>query len=150
MVWQILVEEDVKPKRDSSGKLALDDRMISILQGYRVSFTLLPLPSKKTDSQPSQKKDRQAPQGKGPSKVIQTWNKPKGQGKKGGKSKMRVPPHIYKLGGVAADPEGKPLCFAYNSAEGCKDAAAGARCKRGWHLCAKCFQKHPIHEHEMQ
>ena len=151
MVWQILVEGDVKPKRDAAGKLALDAKLITILQGYRVSFTLLPLPAKKNESQPSQKKERPpAHQGKGAAKVIQSWSKPQGQGKKGGKTKMRVPPHIYKLGGVASDPEGKPLCFAFNSAEGCKEAAAGARCKRGWHLCAKCFQTHAIHEHEMQ
>jgi hypothetical protein len=43
---------------------------------------------------------------------------------------------------------GEPLCFNYNL-RGCPNAAAGARCPRGWHLCAEpgCQKPHPLTEH---
>ena len=37
--------------------------------------------------------------------------------------------------------------FAYNIG-GCGDAADGAKCKRGLHVCAKCFGLHSIQNHE--
>ena len=78
-----------------------------------------------------------------------TWNKPKG-GKKGfgkGKFSSRVPASIHKLGGCSHDPDGNPICYPYNC-DGCSDAADGARCKRGMHVCAKCFGLHSIVDHD--
>ena len=37
-VWQMLLEEGVQPKRDESGELALDVKLMESLQSYRVSF----------------------------------------------------------------------------------------------------------------
>ena len=58
LVWQSLLEEGVQPKRDESGALALDTKLLSTLQSYRVSFSLLPLISKKEPAVPSPKKPK--------------------------------------------------------------------------------------------
>ena len=43
---------------------------------------------------------------------------------------------------------GEPICFNFNL-RGCPNAAAGAKCPRGWHLCAEtgCQKPHPLTEH---
>ena len=147
-VFQRLLEQDVKPKRDQDGECALDKKLMEALESYQVSFTLLPLAAKR-ESQPSGPKKIKpaAGNGKGAHSVQQPmWNK-KG-GKKGAKGKQRVPPTIYKMGGTAADPEGRPICFAYNSESGCTESVAeGARCGRGFHICAKCYKTHSIMHH---
>ena len=38
LVWQMLLEEGVQPKRDEMGVLALDAKLMESLQSYRVSF----------------------------------------------------------------------------------------------------------------
>eukprot|EP00435_Cladocopium_sp_Y103_P072222 s295_g39.t1 len=150
LVWQALLEEGVRPKRDEAGVLALDEKLLDTLQSYRVSFSLLPLVSRATASTSGPKKPKASNSdtgGKGNVHAVQKpWIKNKG-GKKGSKGKPRVPHHIFKLGGTAANPEGEPICFAYNSEGGCKGAAEGAKCGRGLHVCAKCYNVHPIHQH---
>ena len=149
LVWQILIEEGVRPKRDEAGVLSLDKRMLEVLESYRVSFSMLPLLAKKDtgNGSPTKKPKPAQPGGKGsPPGVNKPWLKSKG-GKKGAKSKQRVPAHIFKLGGTAANPEGEPICFGYNSEGGCADAADGARCRRGLHVCSKCYATHSILKH---
>ena len=145
-VFQRLLEQDIKPKRSPDGECALDAELMKALESYQVSFTLLPLAAKK-ESQPIGKKTKPTGQGKGAFNVQQPiWNK-KG-GKKGAKGKQRVPPTIYKMGGSANDADGRPICFAYNSEAGCSESVAeGARCSRGFHVCAKCFKVHSILQH---
>ena len=148
-VFQRLLEQDVKPKRDAAGECALDEKLMQALESYQVSFALLPLAAKR-ESQPSQPKkpgNGKPGNGKGGYNVQQPmWNK-KG-GKKGAKGKQRVPPTIYKMGGTATDADGRPICFAYNSEGGCSESVAeGARCSRGFHICAKCFRVHSILQH---
>ena len=41
-------------------------------------------------------------------------------------------------------PQDKPICFGYNRGL-CKFAADGKRCKRGFHVCLKCFRLQPFH-----
>ena len=118
------------------------------LESYQVSFTLLPLAAKREPQPSNLKKPKPGiSHGKGNFSVQQPmWNK-KG-GKKGAKSKQRVPPSIFKLGGTASDADGRPICFAYNSETGCTETVAeGARCNRGFHICAKCYRVHPIMQH---
>jgi hypothetical protein len=150
LVWQALLEEGVQPKRDDAGVLALDTKLLSTLESYRVSFSLLPLIAKKDGPGNIQKKNKpQQPwtNGKGAVSATQKpWLKQKG-GKKGGKSKQRVPSHIFKLGGTASNPEGEPICFGFNSEGGCSEAADGAKCRRGLHICSKCYSSHSIMQH---
>ena len=121
LVWQSLLEEGVCPKRDSTGTLALDNKLMDTLQSYRVSFTLLPLLAKKENAAPSVQTVKPQPgaSGKGGSNgggsygMHKPWLKSKG-GKKGSKGKVRVPNHIFKLGGTSSNPSGDPICFGYN------------------------------------
>ena len=150
-VWQMLLEEGVRPKRDDAGVLALDSKLMDCLQSYRVSFSLLPLIAKKENppqSSGNTGKPSGSQGGKGAAAQVQKhWVKPKG-GKKGGKGKIRVPHHIFKLGGTASNPAGEPICFGYNSSSGCSEAADGSKCRRGLHICSKCYGLHGIQKHE--
>ena len=147
----MLLEESVRPKRDDVGVLALDSKLMDSLQSYRVSFSLLPLIAKKENPHQSSSntgKPSGNQGGKGASVQVQKhWVKPKG-GKKGGKGKIRVPHHIFKLGGTASNPAGEAICFGYNSSSGCSEAADGSKCRRGLHICAKCYGLHGIQKHE--
>ena len=150
VVWQMILEEGTQPKRDEAGELALDGKLMECLHSYRVSFALLPLSAKKDNvaNNPKAAKPSQNQGGKGFSQPVQKpWLKQKG-GKKGGKGKVRVPNHIFKLGGTSSNPAGEPICFGYNSASGCSEAADGAKCRRGLHVCAKCYGLHGIQKHE--
>ena len=46
-VWAKLLEEGVKPRRDSDGTLPVDVGLMKALESYAVSFSLLPLPQQK-------------------------------------------------------------------------------------------------------
>ena len=149
-VWQMMLEEGVQPKRDETGTLALDSKLMESLQSYRVSFSLLPLIAKKepANSPTKSTKTHVSHGGKGSNFQVQKpWIKQKG-GKKGGKGKVRVPTHIFKLGGTASNPAGEAICFGFNSSSGCSEAADGAKCRRGLHICAKCYGAHGIQKHE--
>lgn len=69
--------------------------------------------------------------------------KSKAQGKGGSKGNFKL--MADKMKNL---PNGEPICFNFNI-RGCPDAAAGARCNRGWHLCAEpgCQQKHAMINH---
>ena len=70
------------------------------------------------------------PKGKGPGK---------GKGKKGkGDKGTGGPPE----GCHQKTPQDKPICFGYNRGF-CKFASDGKRCKRGFHVCWKCFKPQP-------
>ena len=139
LVWQSLLEEGVKPKRDPTGQLALNTKLVEALTSYHVSFSLLPLAGKKEplkDKKDKKKAKRDRSRSRG--------DKP-GKGK--GKGKGKVPQLITKLGGVGKNPEGENICFSFNISN-CNDANPGGKCKRGHHICAKCFSNHSIRDHD--
>lgn len=150
-VFQLLLEENVRPKRDDAATLPLNTALIQALQSYQVSFALMPLHAKKEQPAASQKSQPKSAQPSQSTVRVKTqfmkasWNKGKGFSK-GSKGKQRVPPSIHKLGGVSNDPDGNPICYPYNC-DGCDEAADGAKCRRGLHVCAKCFGLHPITQH---
>ena len=151
LVFQSLLEAGVQPKRDEAGVLALDTKLLETLESYRVSFALLPLVAKKESTGGNSPKKTKGGNnnygGKGNYNPVQKpWLKSKG-GKKGAKTRQRVPQHIFKLGGTASNPEGEPICFGFNSDGGCADAADGAKCRRGLHICAKYYSTHSILQH---
>ena len=134
-VWSKLLEDGVRPKRDSHGILPLDTALTRALESYQVSFALLPLPHDKD-------KDKD--------KVYNVWDKRhkggKGKGKGKGVKGQKLSYGIVKLGGTGRTPDGENLCFKYNL-DGCEDAADGAACPKGKHVCAKCFGTHGIKDH---
>jgi hypothetical protein len=66
---------------------------------------------------------------------------PKGRGKDRGN-------HGNLDGKCKQTSSGEPICFNFNL-RGCPNASAGAKCPRGWHLCAEpgCQKSHPLSEH---
>ena len=149
-VWQMLLEEGVRPKRDETGGACFGFKAVGESPELScVLFLAADDCQERQHSEPIQ--DSQTfcePCGKGCNSVrAETWIKSKG-GKKGGKGKVRVPNHIFKLGGTASNPAGEAICFGFNSSSGCSEAADGAKCRRGLHICAKCYGMHGIQKHE--
>ena len=73
--------------------------------------------------------------------------KQKGAGK--GRSQIKMPRELVDFGDCAAlDESGEPLCFNFQLG-GCDQAAAGERCPKGWHKCAKigCNAAHGRRSH---
>ena len=79
-----------------------------------------------------------------PSKAQRT-DSHKGQGKGKGKESFNFRALDGKCKTTSA---GEPICFNFNL-RGCPNAAAGARCPRGWHVCAEpgCQKAHPMSSH---
>ena len=141
-VWGKLLEDGIRPRRDSAGDSPLDKHLLKSLESYTVSFTLLPLPQQKKPSGPSA-----TPKPKATIKTTQFQKHAKGKGKTKSSNKgPRVPYQIVQAGGVGKTPDGSNICFKYNI-EGCEDASDGASCKRGKHCCAKCFGNHSLKDH---
>ena len=74
-------------------------------------------------------------------KGQQPQQQPKGQGKKDydkrGKGPKRTPlPKELQNGGVAALPDGTPICFGFNLGT-CREKVNGNSCRRGLHVCCK-------------
>ena len=53
----------------------------------------------------------------------------------GGKGQRKSGPMPPELKGHLSSVQKGPICFAYNTPAGCRDAAPGQRCRRGYHLC---------------
>ena len=51
-----------------------------------------------------------------------------------------------KLGGVGKNPDKKTYATVTTAANAMEPD--GGRCKKGLHICAKCFGKHSIQDHE--
>ena len=81
--------------------------------------------------------------------------KAKGAGKgkqKGKKEWQSAMPRELLPNGVPQTDGNEALCFGFNCHRGCANAAVGAACDKGWHLCCHkaCFGTHPYHEHGQQ
>ena len=149
-VWTKLIEDCVKPRRNEAGVLELDTALAHALESYEVSFLLLPMAKQKELPKRPEKRQtapKEAASGKGKGSRFQPYGKGKGSaGKKGKSMEIRVPKDIRDAGGVAFLPTGEAICFNYNL-NGCDQAADGASCSRGLHVCAKCFKAHGLAKH---
>ena len=56
-------------------------------------------------------------------------------GQQGGKGQRKTGPMPPELKGHLSSTSNGPICFSYNMQKGCRDAAPGHKCDRGWHLC---------------
>ncbi|CAJ1384527.1 unnamed protein product, partial [Effrenium voratum] len=116
-VWTKLIEDCVKPRRNEAGVLELDTALAHALESYEVSFLLLPMAKQKELPKRPEKRQtapKEAASGKGKGSRFQPYGKGKGSA-------------------------GEAICFNYNL-NGCDQAADGASCSRGLHVCAKCFK----------
>ena len=137
-VFHRLIEADIKLRPNALGFLPLDSAIIPAFESYEVSFSLMPLPLSKGGKGgglPNPKK-------RNTSFTQESTNK-KGKGK--GKDKQersdreRVPRELLDQGGVSRNPAGQSICFDFNL-KGCSNKS----CKKGQHVCARCFGSHPI------
>ena len=155
-VWVVMSQtvSDIRP--DANGLKPLDKAIHEALMDYNVTFHMLPLPQTSASAYAPvrHREDQQRDQGSGwrdsGYKGNQASRKGKGKNKGGGGSSF-APRGIQ--GAVGRDAKGRPICFNYNLSE-CPDAAAGAACKKGRHVCfkANCFKPHQFsvaHPNEM-
>ena len=117
-------------RRTPAGELPMDSVLPSLESDPKVVFHLLPLPCKSTNPSSSTRKLTDEAPDPPPSK----WQKT-GKGKKGkGKQKFGKPPKSMPVelkGKWSTAKRGVPLCWPYNTSEGCPDAPNGGRCDRG-------------------
>ena len=144
MVFQVMIEKGVKPKRSTGGDCAMDTELLEALHSYQVSFGLMPLPAKAEKEKEKEKKKTEVPKN--------AFDKnAKGRGKGKGKAGVRqrffkIPQAIYQKGGVAETPAGEAICFSYNLSH-CANGPDGGSCAKGKHVCCKCFGAHGIKDH---
>jgi hypothetical protein len=122
-----------------TGKKPLDEKFAALAQDHRVAFLLLPLPisrqqnqNKNSNNGEEEHEGKRKGDGKGKRKPTK-----KGNITKDGQTTMPAELQGYS----AQTPEGKYICWNFNLAKGCKFAKPGGRCKRGVHVCIKCFSK---------
>lgn len=120
--WIKLAERVTSLKRSVTGDLPLDTELQNLESDSSINFHLLPMPVGKT-KQPKPPKPDKPPKG----------------GK--GKGKGKAPKEL--LGLHHNTDEGERVCFNFNMKHGCKYAKPGSSCKRGKHVCMKCFGDHP-------
>ena len=97
----------------------------------------------------NQRRKQQARQKQQQQEQDRAAKRHKGDGKGGGKGDGKGPRNGQLMAGKSTTTSsGEPICFNYNL-RGCPNAAAGAKCHRGWHLCAEpgCQKAHPMSEH---
>ena len=148
LVFQKLIETGVQPAMAPDGSFPMDAKLLEVLQSYEVSFTLLPLPSK---SEPKAKQEQVIRTSQASHRLEPYGGKQGGKakgGKGGKKSKpfFKVPQAIHAAGGKGSTSDGRPICYNFNL-EGCSQAAAGASCPKGLHVCAICGKVHSMKDH---
>ena len=87
------------------------------------------------------KKQKTGKEGKGnQSKGGKEGKGNKGKDKKGPQGVGKMPRELI---GCDSLWEGEPICFDANMGRGCKWAATGQKCRRGWHMCCVkgCFSQ---------
>ena len=132
-----MIKNDVSVRRLPDNTLEMDTAIFEALSSYEVGFHLIPLPkTTKPTADPS------------------PWRPPKRQHwydedpflSKKGKSRPAnpMPQALQGRDNVSMDSHNRRLCFNYNLGK-CKDAAHGAQCSKGFHLCMRrdCHAPHP-------
>ena len=121
LVWSKNIEVNTKPRPDVAGVLALDTKLIEALEGYEVSFSLLPLPAKGIrtfeaslviSSAPASAETPGCQKWKERKRFMVYGHAAKGKGKT--KYEQRIPQAIRDAGGVANNCDGDPVCFDYS------------------------------------
>ena len=145
-VWIFMAQnvQDIRPGGD--GTRPLDRALHDALNDYNVTFHMLPLPTTSMGMY-APVRNRDDFQGGGSSgrdlgyENHNSGKKGKGKAKNNAQGSSFAPRGIK--GAVGRDSKGRAICFNFNLSER-TDAAAGASCKRGRHVCfkANCFKPH--------
>ena len=141
-------------KRNAAGDMPLAVALPTVLTRPTVTFHLLPLAAgnaaPKATPKPAPLKRKHEEVAPKPSGNTKGAPKIKGKGK--GKTKKRGRgPNVPKelINKSLETPEGRRICWPFNMASGCKDAAPGQSCSRGLHVCAEpgCHKPHGLQQH---
>ena len=150
-VFMYLIKEDVSLRRLPDKTLQMDTMIMEALRSYEVSFHLVPLPKA---AAPIVKAPKDGAWNSDPdhwTPIVAPYHKGKGKGKKGkGKKPINVlPKALQHKDNLSQDDHGRRLCFNFNLGK-CDQAAHGAQCRNGFHLCCRkgCFALHPVSEHQ--
>ncbi|CAE7248606.1 unnamed protein product [Symbiodinium sp. CCMP2592] len=138
LVFTRLIELNIKPKQEPSGARPMDEALHAALESYQVSFALMHLASKGSNTpRRPWKRPRVQPDAAAAS-VNPDAKKGKGKGKKGKAAPwISIPKFIRDRGGVAVTPAGEPICFTYSihgkcNTPGCtRKHAAASGCATG-------------------
>ena len=124
-MWTLLAREHHSVKPDAHGNKPLDGAISQMQHDPRIIVYLMPQP---VGRQPVPDAD--------PNKVKQP--KPKVRPGKRGRNGPNVPEELKDCHQQTVN--GKPICWAYNLASGCKATVGGKppACSRGAHVCAFC------------
>ena len=148
--WTLLIEQNVKPRPDARGTLALDSKLEEALKSYEVSFSLLPLATKQPPKAAPSAPQKPAPAqpSKGGKKGNTRYKPYGGKGKGKPKGDQRIPQEIRDAGGTATTPDGSPICFDFSLKRCRENVAEGSRCRKGYHLCGICYGPHCLLDHK--
>lgn len=125
------------------GTFPLENALSSARSDPMVTSILQPLPKPAVPLKRAAREEDAYGERPGKAARTQSSSKTKGKGK-GSKSTPRQAPVPKALAGLHGNtPQGDRICYNYNLS-GCSLAGAGASCAKGKHVCAKCFESHPV------
>ena len=150
-VFMYLIRVGVQLKRLPNNTLDMDTKLFEALHSYEVGFHLLPLP-KSSGSPEHPQQGAQVGNNFEQSKGSPWQNRShpyEGKGHQGGgKGKSKggkgvLPKFLLGRDNTNMDMHGRRLCLNYQINK-CSEAADGAECSKGWHLCCRkgCFAPH--------
>jgi hypothetical protein len=156
-VFMYLIRVGVQLKRLPNNTLDMDTKLFEALHSYEVGFHLLPLP-KSSGSPEHPQQGAQVGNNFEQSKGSPWQNRShpyEGKGHQGGgKGKSKggkgvLPKFLLGRDNTNMDMHGRRLCFNYQINK-CSEAADGAECSKGWHLCCRkgCFAPHAEKDHD--
>ena len=155
-----LAEVITSLKMTPNGELPLEVELPKVLARPSVSFHLLPLAAKLQRATPApkanpnnQNKRKHEDAKPGLKDAPHAKGQPSRKGKGKGKSKNKrgrgpnVPKDLVEKSLETSD--GRRICWPFNLASGCTDAAPGGQCTRGVHVCAEpgCGKSHSMRNH---
>lgn len=117
----------------ADGARPMENFLTVYMDSAEVQFCLIPQPKSPKPPAAGQ------PQKWGKKQLQKSHNKMESKDA----SKRDSPPFQLPPGCHQKTDEGKPICNGYNKGF-CKFAQPGKRCKRGFHICWKCFKAHPF------
>lgn len=116
-------------KATVAGVLPMDEKLLALKVDPRITMYLLPLP-KNVKVAPSADVEEK------PDKVKPPKPVPKKKARPSPKAKSKCPGELQ--GYNQLNPDGVPVCWAFNMASGCSETTSNGRCKKGSHECIKC------------
>lgn len=138
-LWRLVAEQTrggLAVRAD--GKKALDNIVPELLRDATLSMMLMPLPSSSRHVTGSGSIGAGAANHAGVKRPAVSIVTPRSAKRK----KVQAPVAFKDLPTKTTD--GRPICFSFNLPNGCSEAKPGDKCKRGIHICPRCFANHSL------